>query len=106
MSPTNLPSIISPSLLRQVQSHRQLAKHTWYIVSSVTLSALNRPDEIPNVFRYAVELDGGPRNGKKMQHEEQLRIARRMREGLVKSAAVVGLPKVCLRAISVNIHPK
>jgi hypothetical protein len=59
------------------------------------LSALNRPDEIPKVFNDAIGIDGGA-NGFKLQYEEQLTVARRMREGLVKSAAVVGLPKVCI----------
>jgi hypothetical protein len=63
----------------------------------VTLSALNLPHEIPHIFRNAVGIEEEA-NGSKLQHEEQLRIARRMREGLVKSAAVVGLPKVCIHS--------
>jgi hypothetical protein len=39
------------------------------------------------VFKYALEHEG--------KVVEQLRIARRVREGLIKSSAVVGLPKVC-----------
>lgn len=104
MPPINLPSIITPSLLSRVRSHPQLPKHTWYIVSSVTLSCLNRPDEIPKILRSAVEEDEdgslaklGESNGNVvggMVHEDRLRIARRMREGLVKSSAICGLPKV------------
>ena len=67
----------------------------------MTLSALNLPDEIPNVFRDAIGADSGAADSdpagseSAMEHSEQLRIARRMREALIKSSAVVGLPKVC-----------
>jgi hypothetical protein len=96
----SLSSIITPSLLQSLRSHPQLPKHAWYIVSSVTLSALNLPDEIGHVFKDAIgadvsvsasELEGSEHV---VDVEEQLRIVRRMREALVKSSAVVGLPKV------------
>lgn len=90
MPPINLPAIITPALLKRIWRHPTLPKGSWYIVSSVTLSCLNRPDEIPKVLREALGKDGGGGMG----HEEQLRIARRMREGLVKSSAICGLPKV------------
>lgn len=97
MPPINLPSIITPALLSRIRSHPQLPKHTWYIVSSVTLSCLNRPDEIPKILKSAIGEDGdkGKSNGVGvMGHDEQLKIARRLREGLVKSSAICGLPKV------------
>lgn len=60
---------------------------------------LNRPDEIPKVFSYALEHGADAANDKvpgqkELEHAEQLRIARKLRESLVKSAAIVGLPKV------------
>jgi hypothetical protein len=66
-------------------------------VSSVTLSCLNRPDEIPKILKSAIGEEAG--NGKSngvggMGHDDQLKIARRMREGLIKSSAICGLPKV------------
>jgi hypothetical protein len=68
----------------------------------VTLSCLNRPDEIGKLWEWAVENGGGADRGRegegaggvRMGEDEQLRTVRRVREGLVKSAAVVGLPKV------------
>ncbi|KAF2419605.1 hypothetical protein EJ08DRAFT_702784 [Tothia fuscella] len=83
--PPSLPSIVTPALLTSIRTHPLLPRHTWYYITSVTLSCLNRPDEIPTVFKHAVEDES--------REAEQLRIIRRMREGLVKSAAVVGLPK-------------
>ncbi|CAL8575429.1 hypothetical protein XPA_001352 [Xanthoria parietina] len=74
------------TLLSSIRLTAHLPPHSWYIVSSVTLSVLNRPEEIPHVFQYALEKDGG-------STQKQLDIARRMREALVKSAAIAGLPK-------------
>lgn len=54
---------------------------------------INRPDEIPAIFKYALEKGGG-RTGAKPSHDEQLKIARQMREALVKTAPIAGLPKV------------
>jgi hypothetical protein len=68
----------------------------------VTLSALNRPDEIATVFRVAVGIHASDalaqehREENVLTHDEQLAIARRIREALIKSAAVLGVPKVGL----------
>ena len=63
------------------------------VSKSIALSVINRPDEIPAVFTYALETGGG-RTGAKSSHDEQLKIARKMREALVKTAPIAGLPKV------------
>ena len=89
MAPTaSLSKIITPSLLSYLRSHPTLPPHTWYYISAVTLSAINRPDEIITVFRDAIDRVAG--EGK----EEPMRVARRMREALVKGGAIGGLPKV------------
>ena len=90
-------AVITPALLAALRSHPQLPRHSWYFVAGVTLSALNRPDEIPSVFTYAIEhgIDGAAAATRPPEHDERLVIARKLREGLVKSAAIVGLPKVC-----------
>ena len=93
MAPPSLPRIISPALLRYLHGHPQLPTHAWYFIAGVTLSVINRPDEIPIVFEHALERGGG-KEDIKPEHTEQLMIARKMREGLVKSAAIGGLPKV------------
>lgn len=94
MSPTTLPAIATPALLSSIRAHPQLPLHTWYFIAGVTLSVLNRPDEIPKVFRYAVEKGvGRAADGKPPKHEEQLEVARKMREALVKTAPIGGLPK-------------
>lgn len=94
MPPLNhLPAIITPSLLASIRGHPQLPKHSWYFIAGVTLSVINRPDEIPKVFKFAIEHGVGPTENIKPAHPEQLQIARKLREGLIKSAAIVGLPK-------------
>lgn len=79
------PSILTPSLLSSIRTRSTLPPQTWYFIAGVTLSALNRPDEIPSVFAHALAHTPNTTS--------HLQLARRMREGLVKSAAVIGLPK-------------
>ncbi|KAL9640911.1 MAG: hypothetical protein Q9204_000504 [Flavoplaca sp. TL-2023a] len=81
MSKTSLTGLLS-----SIRLTPHLPPESWYIVSSVTLSMLNKPDEVQHVFKYALEKDGG-------NTQKQLDIARRTREALVKSAAIGGLPK-------------
>ena len=93
MPPVKLPAILTPALLSSIRGHPQLPHHSWYFIAAVTLSALNRPDEIANVFKCAMETGAG-KVSTKPEHDEQLRIARKLREALVKAAPIGGLPKV------------
>lgn len=93
MASSSLPKVLSPALLSYLQSHPHLPSSTWYFIAGVTLSVINRPDEIPTVFKYALDKGGG-RIPTKPSHDEQLKIARQMREALVKTAPIGGLPKV------------
>ena len=90
-----LPRFVSPALLSSIRGHPHLPIHSWYLVAGVTLSMLNRPDEISSVFKYAIE-KGGDRIEASPGYDEQLYITRRMREALVKAAPIGGLPKVLL----------
>ncbi|KAL8952464.1 MAG: hypothetical protein Q9222_001626 [Ikaeria aurantiellina] len=76
-------SLLLPSL-RQTPN---LPPRSWYFIAGVTLSTLNRPDEVKEVFQYALKEDGD-------SAESRTAIARRMREALVKAAVIGGLPKV------------
>jgi hypothetical protein len=102
------PAIITPSLLHSLRTYPHLPSNTWYFITGVTLSILNRPDEIPKVFQHAIE-KAQSHSGKALKIDEQLRIARRMREALVKAAAIGGLPKVEFRiwklyVAAANLH--
>jgi len=87
---TKLAPIITPALLSTIRRYPNLPRNTWYFVAATTLSIINRPDEIPQIYKHALDepTDSGP------GLEEQLAITRRIREALIKSAAVGGLPKV------------
>jgi hypothetical protein len=87
-----LPSVATPSLLSTIRKYPRLPNNTWYLLAATALSTLNRPDEIPKVFSHALEFGGGAKDQKPTE-DEQLQIARRTREALVKSAAIIGLPK-------------
>jgi len=87
---TKLAPIITPALLSTIRRYPNLPRNTWYFVAATTLSIINRPDEIPQIYKHALDepTDAAP------GLEEQLAITRRIREALIKSAAVGGLPKV------------
>ena len=93
MPPVNLPAIVTPALLSSIRGQPHLPHHSWYFIAGVTLSVLNRPDEIANVFKCAIETGAGKATVRP-EHDEQLQIARKMREALVKAAPIGGLPKV------------
>ncbi|EKG18309.1 Carboxymuconolactone decarboxylase [Macrophomina phaseolina MS6] len=99
-APIALQPLLTPALLHTFRSHPKLPEHVWYYVTGVALSALNRPDELSTVLAYALG-DGRDASSsapgassEKLSIEQQLYIVRRMREGLLKSAALVGVPKV------------
>ena len=75
------------TLLASIRVTPHLPAQSWYIVAAATFSSLNRPEQIPHVFEYALDKDS------QGSQELQLQIARRMREALVKTAPIGGLPK-------------
>ncbi|MCJ1272456.1 hypothetical protein MMC21_000242 [Puttea exsequens] len=85
-------SVITPALLSSVRRQKHLPRDCWYFVVGVTLNALNLSTEIPTVFKHAIE-NGGGSIDVKPGHGERLEIARKMREALIKAAAITGLPK-------------
>jgi hypothetical protein len=92
--PPSLAPIITPTLLSTIRRHPHLPRQSWYFIAATTLSILNRPDEIPKVYQTAIGSTPELADEKTPEREEQLTISRRMREALVKAAAIGGLPKV------------
>lgn len=92
MPSISLPTLVTPALLSAIRGHPQLPHHSWYFIAGVTLSVLNRSDEIASVFKYALDNGAGPTDTKP-DHDEQLQIARKMREAIIKAAPIGGLPK-------------
>lgn len=90
-------AIIAPELLDTLRSQADLPDDVWYLVAVTALCVLNRPEEIPAVYMHAVGKGHGShgrQNGAGVSEQEQLRIARRIREALLKTSAIGGLPKV------------
>ncbi len=87
------PTIMTEAFLSAIRKNPLLPRHSWYFVSGVTLSALNRPEDISAVYKLAIEKGAGTSDSVP-SHIEKLEISRKMREALIKSAAVCGLPKV------------
>ena len=87
------PSIMTEAFVSAIRTYPRLPRCSWYFISGVTLSALNRPEEIPAVYSHAIEKGVGNVQTSP-SHDEKLEISRKMREALVKSSAICGLPKV------------
>ncbi|KAH7360508.1 AhpD-like protein [Rhexocercosporidium sp. MPI-PUGE-AT-0058] len=104
MAPSRtLPSIVTPSLLKYIQSHPQLPEHTWYFIAATTLTILNRPDEIQVVFRHALREDP---DHPPLDSHQQLLITRRTREALLKASSVGGVPKTINALLALkNVTP-
>lgn len=88
---TKLPALFGPHLLQFLRTHPQLPKNTWYFIAAITATILNRPDEIPTVYRHALEHVTAQGEAKL---DEELQVLRRTREALLKTSAVAGAPKV------------
>ncbi|PKS11676.1 hypothetical protein jhhlp_001827 [Lomentospora prolificans] len=89
---TSLAPIVTPALISTIRRYPNLPRHTWYFVAATTLSIINRPDEIPKIYKHAIDF-GQEQADATPNVEEQLAISRRIREAIIKSAAVGGLPK-------------
>jgi hypothetical protein len=80
------------SFFREVEDLKSLdEKFKWYMVLIVTLSSMNFPDEVPNVFHHFLS-----HYLPLLQPDERLLSARRIREALTKSVGIVGAAKVGL----------
>ncbi|KIL90548.1 hypothetical protein FAVG1_06281 [Fusarium avenaceum] len=94
--------ILTPALLTIIRNQPNLPRNSWYFITATTLSAINRPDEVPNVLKNAIEERLETANEGVTGRDEQLRIARRLREALVKASAVAGMPKTINALLSLK----
>lgn len=74
-------------------------QNPWYIVTIVALTAGNRPEGIPLVFKYVLsDLERAQNEFKVPEVEaqgERLRLARRFRDAIFKCGILAGYSKVC-----------
>ncbi|PTD12942.1 hypothetical protein HYE67_009706 [Fusarium culmorum] len=94
--------ILTPALLATIRKQPNLPRNTWYFITATTLSALNRPDELPRVLKSAIGEGSGTSGDTVSTHDERLRISRRMREALLKASAVGGMPKTINALLSLK----
>ncbi|KXJ92839.1 hypothetical protein Micbo1qcDRAFT_160670, partial [Microdochium bolleyi] len=84
--------VVSPAFLGRLIENHGLCRETWYLVASSTLAVLNRPQDVQVVYTYALaNLETG--HERPATREEKLRVSRRVREALVKTSVIAGLPK-------------
>jgi predicted RNA-binding protein with PUA-like domain len=84
--------ILHQSFFQEVEDLKSLEeKFRWYMVLIVTLSSMNFPDEVPNVFQHF-----SSHYLPLLQLDERLLGARKIREALTKSVGIVGAAKVCV----------
>lgn len=91
---TTIKPILTPTLLAAIRKQPNLPRNAWYFITATTLSALNRPDELPEVFNNAIGKGSETTENGIPSRDDQLRISRRLREALLKASAVGGMPKV------------
>lgn len=105
-----LDPLTTVELLDALRKQPHLPDDVWYLVIATTLCILNRPEEIQTVYRHAVGPGHGAaglQNGAALTDLEHLRIVRRLREALLKTSAIGGMPKVrsTRAAESCSPHP-
>lgn len=98
--------IATPDLLDALRREPGLPDDVWYIVAATALCVLNLPEQVPAVYQHAVQRHGGGSSSNGLpngtgghpaqvpdEDHEQRRIARRLREALLKASAIGGMPK-------------
>ncbi|KAI0168120.1 AhpD-like protein [Pestalotiopsis sp. NC0098] len=101
MPTTSLAAVMTPTLLSTLRNHPVLPQHSWYIIAASALTILNRPDEIAKVYSFAIE-HGSHGAEAAPSPEDRLAISRRIREALIKTSAVGGLPKTINALLSLK----
>jgi hypothetical protein len=82
--------LLSPTFFQEVEELKSVQeKFRWYTVLIVTLSSMNYPDEIPNLYQHFMS-----HYLPLIQEDEKLLAARKIREALTKSVGIVGAAKV------------
>ena len=104
MSPSTLTPILTPRLMDLLCEDSKLPPHSWYIIAAATLTILNRPDEIPRIYERAYTFASSVTTPMPDPVQDlQLTILQRMREALIKTSAVGGVPKVIFLYCVTNI---
>ncbi|GLB35496.1 putative saccharomyces cerevisiae YJR111C [Lyophyllum shimeji] len=80
-----------------------LFSNPWYIITAVAFCSSNRPEEVPFVFQHALS----DLKAESDSHEEQLLLARKVRDALFKAGLTAGYPRTINSLVALNeIMPK
>ncbi|KAI0355056.1 hypothetical protein OH77DRAFT_1437041 [Trametes cingulata] len=87
-------------------AHPGALPNPWVLITAVTFSAANVPEAVPIVFKYALDELRAEQNAKgiagEAAHEEQLVLARKMRESILQSGLLSGMPRTINSFIALN----
>lgn len=81
-----MASLLTPTGIKTLSS-LPLLKSNWYYLAAATFSVCNAPNEVPVIFEHV--MNSIPANDTKARFDS----AQKIREALLKSAALGGLPK-------------
>lgn len=76
-------SVFTPARLNALKSWPHL-KNSWHYLAATTLSVYNKSADIPILYQHAM---------KDTADEDQLKLTSQFRESILKSAALIGLPR-------------
>lgn len=76
--------ILTPARLQTLSSFPLLSSN-WYYLAAATFSVCNAPEEVPVILEYMLQKTSG--------QTQQFEVAQKIREAILKSAALGGLPK-------------
>ena len=82
--------------------------HLWAVVAAVSFSSSNVPEAVPLVFEYALDdllrcqTQAGTPQG--AAHQEQLVLARKVREAVLQAGLLCGMPRVSTSTCSMGIR--
>jgi hypothetical protein len=84
MSSVDFKSIISPLVSKHIS---EPDSSVWIVYAAVIIETVSSPKNITDLWKYVV--------GEERDEDKQLKIVRRIREGLLKTSPLAGFPKVC-----------
>lgn len=93
MTTMALPNPSATAFLDALRSQPDLPDDVWYLITATALCILNRPEHIPAIYTHAIATHASSSSSSSPAEQEQLRIARRLREALLKTSAIGGMPK-------------
>ncbi|ODQ66108.1 hypothetical protein NADFUDRAFT_51376 [Nadsonia fulvescens var. elongata DSM 6958] len=94
-------SILTTQRLVHLSTAYPMITNSWYFIAAATLSVCNSPQSVPQILNYIIPENVSPTTSlthsaisqSSSEHQDQFRKVQKMREALLKSAALGGLPK-------------